>query len=89
MLFREKLRELRLKRGLSQSELAKLADMPVYTLQNHEQGSRSPSFLSVCKLARALKVDISVFVPCAFEEEAFSATATESKPKRRKKQADE
>jgi transcriptional regulator with XRE-family HTH domain len=69
MLFKEKLRELRLAAGLTQENLARKAGMTVASIRNHEQGQRSPSWLAVVKLAKALEVSTDVFSECALDEE--------------------
>ncbi len=70
MLFREKLRELRLAAGLTQENLAHKAGMIVASVRNYEQGQRLPSWLAVVKLAKALEVTTDTFSKCAQEEEA-------------------
>jgi transcriptional regulator with XRE-family HTH domain len=69
MLFREKLRELRLAAGLTQENLARKAGMTVASIRNQEQGQRLPGWLAVVKLAKALEVSTDVFSDCAQEEE--------------------
>jgi transcriptional regulator with XRE-family HTH domain len=69
MLFKDKLRALRLAAGLTQDNLARAAGMAVASIRNHEQGQRSPSWLAVVKLAKALEVSTDVFSECALDEE--------------------
>jgi transcriptional regulator with XRE-family HTH domain len=79
MLFKDKLRELRLAAGLTQENLARKAGMMVASLRNHEQGQRSPSWLAVVKLAKALEVSTDVFAECALEEEEAERGRTKRK----------
>lgn len=58
-----KLKNLREKRGLSQSELADLAGVPLDSLQNWEQGRNEPLPSSLRKLATALDCTIDDLVP--------------------------
>ena len=64
MQFKDLLRELREKEGLTQQQLAKNANIPIGSLRNHEQGQRLPSWPAVVKLARALGVSTDVFAVC-------------------------
>lgn len=61
MPFKELLRELRLKAGLTQEQLAVKAGIPVGSLRNQEQGHRLPSWPTIVKLARALGVSTDAF----------------------------
>lgn len=57
-----KLRILRVKRGLSQSELAKLSDIPVRTLQKYENNYQSidgAKLNTICQLSAALECKIT------------------------------
>jgi transcriptional regulator with XRE-family HTH domain len=54
--FRERLREWRLKRGLTQEELAKKADVPIISVSHFETGHRFPNAESLRRLADALGV---------------------------------
>lgn len=49
---------LRDKKGLSQSQLAKLADIPRSTLTNIESGSGNPSLQNLARISLALQVGI-------------------------------
>lgn len=60
-----KIQELRLKKGLSQSQLAILADMSVRTLQMLEQEQRDinkTAVLTVYNIAKALDVTIEQLI---------------------------
>ncbi len=54
MTFREELRRLREKAGLTQEALAQKAETSVGNIRNYEQGVSLPSFPGVVKLAKAL-----------------------------------
>jgi transcriptional regulator with XRE-family HTH domain len=64
MPFKDLLRKLRDKAGLTQEQLAERAGIPLGSLRNHEQGQRLPSWSAVVKLARALGVSTDVFAQC-------------------------
>ena len=52
------IRELRLARNLSQSQLAAAAGVPFRSLQNYEQGHREVTLRAAAKLADALGVTL-------------------------------
>jgi transcriptional regulator with XRE-family HTH domain len=56
VLFGKKLREIRLKRGISQEKLAELADLHRNFVGLAERGQQNLSLENITKLARALKV---------------------------------
>lgn len=59
------LKQVRLSKGLSQSQLAALADIGIRTLQEHEQGRRplkSASYEVVVRIAKALGVELEKIV---------------------------
>jgi transcriptional regulator with XRE-family HTH domain len=74
MKFKEVLRDLRKRSGLTQEELATKAGVPVTSLRGHEQGQRVPSWASIVKLAKALGISTDVFANCdeVQEEQAES-----------------
>jgi transcriptional regulator with XRE-family HTH domain len=59
--FGERLQDLRREAGLSQSELAERANLPLATLQGYEQGRREPLWNVVFHLARVLGVSVERF----------------------------
>lgn len=63
MNFGEKLRKLRLERGLSQSELAKELGVSLRTVQNYENSDIHPKSRSIYhKLAEIFGVDVNYFL---------------------------
>lgn len=60
MTVSEKIRELRVAKGLSQDKLAVLSDVAVQTIRRIEQeGNGYPSFKTLSKLAKALDVTVN------------------------------
>ena len=59
--FGNRLKELRLKKGLSQEKLANLAEIDRTYLPGIEKGERNISLNIVEKLARALEVEVHDF----------------------------
>lgn len=82
MTFGSRLRDLRQGRGWTQQQLAERAGLPVGTLRNLEQGSRSPSWESVVRLARAFDANSAIFDDC---DEVAPEPEEEPKPRRRGK----
>jgi len=56
----ERFQRLRLAAGLSQSQLARKAGVPVGTLKNWEQGKREPLLGAAAKVAVAMGVSLDV-----------------------------
>lgn len=56
ILFGKRIRELRLRRGLSQEKLAEQADLHRNYVGGVERGERNVSLLNIVKLARGLSV---------------------------------
>jgi transcriptional regulator with XRE-family HTH domain len=61
-LFGARLRELRLKRGLSQQGLAERVGIPQTHVSAMEVGIKFPNLLTVLRLAAALKCNVSDLV---------------------------
>lgn len=57
--FGKRIAEIRRKRGLTQEQLAELADMTTLSLSYIEQGRRWPRLVTLHKLADRLNVSIS------------------------------
>lgn len=55
----ERIKEIRLKKGLKQSELAEKADISRVAVGNYERGDRIPNIEITQKIAMALGVDIN------------------------------
>lgn len=55
-MFGQRLRMMRMKRNLTQPQLAELIDVALRTYQGYEGGSRSPSFDTLVKIADTLDV---------------------------------
>jgi transcriptional regulator with XRE-family HTH domain len=64
MTFADRIRDLRTATKRTQSEMAKLAGVPLSTYRSWEQGQRLPSFPAVVRLAKALGVSLDVFAEC-------------------------
>lgn len=56
VIFGNRVRSLRLRRGLSQEKLAELADLHRNYVGGVERGERNVSLLNIVKLARGLNV---------------------------------
>lgn len=57
----DKIRKIRLERGLSQSELANEIDKDQQSIQRLEAGKINPSFYYLCEIAEGLGVKINEF----------------------------
>ncbi len=57
-IFTERLKELRLKKGLTQTELGEKVGVKQNTFTNWENGKREPSFENLIKLADLLEVSL-------------------------------
>lgn len=55
-IFDKRLKELRLKYGLSQAQVAKMANVTKVTISAYENGTREPSFGTLIRLARIYDV---------------------------------
>lgn len=58
MEFEKRLREARMKRGLTQQTLAEAVDIALRTYQCYEQGTRRPSYEVLVALADELMVSV-------------------------------
>lgn len=61
-VFPERLRDIRLKVGISQEKLADLACMEKSTVSMYERGLRVPSFVSLVSLSAVLQVSVGWLV---------------------------
>ena len=57
-IFTERLKELRLKKGLTQTELGEKVGVKQNTFTNWEKGKREPSFENLIKLSDLLEVSL-------------------------------
>ncbi len=57
-IFPQRLKELRLEKGLTQQEIADLVHVNRVTYTNWEKGKREPSFENLFKLADLLEVSL-------------------------------
>lgn len=64
MTFGERLQELRERKRLSQSQLAKASGVKVGSIRNYEQGLRRPHWDAFVLIATALEVDLEAFADC-------------------------
>ena len=79
--FRARLREWRLKRGLTQEDLARKADVPTISVSHFETGHRFPNAESLRRLADALGVSTDYLLgrartPAGKDLEAFDPEIT-------------
>ena len=62
-MLAQNIRKLRLKKGLSQEKLARLADISNATLVKIEAGvAKEPTITTVAKIARALEISIDELI---------------------------
>lgn len=61
--FGDRLRKLRLERGLTQEELADIAGMHFTYIGQIERGIRNPSLINLEKIAKALKIRAGELLP--------------------------
>jgi transcriptional regulator with XRE-family HTH domain len=80
MDFSKKLHELRLRAGLSQSELAQASGIPVWTLRGYEQGRREPLWEVLFTLADSLGVAVDEFRACLHRASRPSANPRRRRP---------
>lgn len=61
--FGERIRKLRKEKGLSQEDLANEIEMDLTSINEIEQGHRSPKLLTIYKISRALRVSTNQLFP--------------------------
>lgn len=64
MTFKELLKSLREKAGLTQEQVATAAGIPIGSYRNLEQGQRGPGWGTVVRLAKVLGVTADAFSVC-------------------------
>lgn len=84
MTFAEKLKAIRIEKGLSERGLADAAGVPYGALHTYAIGTRKPSFAYVVKIARALGVTCEAFSDCT-DIAADEEPAPAKKPRKPKK----
>lgn len=80
MTFAERLKELRLRAGMTQAALAQASGLGLPTIHHYEQGKREPSLRSAVKLAEALGVAVQEFVDSVKGEEEQPPPAIRGRP---------
>ncbi len=58
----ERIIDLRARRGMTQADLAKLADVPRSTIANLESGTGNPSLINLAKISSALSTSIEMLL---------------------------
>lgn len=71
-LFGARLKELRMKRGMTLQALADEAEMSLTYLSDMERGMKVPSLTTMIRLAAALRFKVSAFVTI-FDDEDLTA----------------
>ncbi len=61
-IFGETLREIRIKKGLSQESLAEKASLDRTYISSCERGKRNISLINICVIARALEINPSILL---------------------------
>ena len=69
VLFAETLRDLRMKKGLSQNQLARAMSVNNTTISKWENGIHLPDAAMIARLARALEVDVGTLLSTASESD--------------------
>jgi transcriptional regulator with XRE-family HTH domain len=62
--FAEKLKSVREKARMSQSDLHRASGLSLGAIHDYEQGKREPSLRNGFRLATALGVDVNIFADC-------------------------
>ncbi len=75
-----RLRQLRLRAGLSQSDVCRAAGVPLSSLRNWESGRREPLLSAAARVAAAIGVDVGALVQPLDDEPAAAETFAQSRP---------
>ena len=59
LMIELRIKEIRLKRNMSQEELSKLSSVSASYISELESNSKMPTILTLCKLAEALQVEVT------------------------------
>ena len=62
VMFGEKIKDMRIKKGLSQKELAHKAEMSQQAISNFERNVDTPKIATLQKIAAALEVPYTIFI---------------------------
>ena len=77
-LFADTIKNLRMKKGFSQSQLANLMFVNKATISKWESGTRLPDAAMITRLARTLEVDVGTLFSTASEsDESFNVIMVE------------
>lgn len=66
----KRLQQLRRRAGLSQSQLARAADVPIGSLRNWEHGRRTPLLDAAARIAKAIGVSLDELAGIGQSEQA-------------------
>lgn len=66
----DKIKEIRLMKGLSRARLAKRCKLSEHTIYIYETNRREPHFNSLVKIAKGLGRSLSIFNDCHFKKKA-------------------
>lgn len=69
-MFGKRLREMRMKRGLTQQVMADSLGVSLRVYQNYEQGTRHPSFYTLVNISKLLKVSTDYLLGASDEAPA-------------------
>jgi transcriptional regulator with XRE-family HTH domain len=83
MDFKEKLRELRMAKGLSQKAFADAVGVSQVAVTHWEHGGKIPSLKWAQAICKALDVPITVFDGCDFPEKEPAKKPVRGRPKKK------
>ena len=72
----ERIKSLRLKRGLTQKELGEQLDVSTVSIRHWETGTKSPSMSAIISLAQIFRVSTDYLLGVAVEQERDNALLT-------------
>lgn len=70
----EKIKQARIKKKLTQKQLAQLSEVAEITIRQYEAGKRRPKIEQLQKIASALNVPVSAFIDELTEEQRIKST---------------
>lgn len=80
-MFGEKLKELRVKKGISQEELSELLDVSRQSISRYENGTSQPDFEKLVQLSKYFEVSTDYLLDNRIEEATTESTKNEGKEK--------